>query len=243
MSETKENCPDCGHLITDHCNPTDTNIPGCLTLMSSGDYYSERRKCLCTRTYESLVGEKEKDIPCLSCEHSMSKHCERGCTECTCSEWEIYSPKSAKYEQAREKDMATELQLLVIDMGNAVVVKVEKGEVALKIGNGLWLCNTEPAKATQVFYRDFQTVREAIDGAKPVPRIERCDTTEQSYAITNVDGDGVGILYQTAYDALSKLAGKPLPIWTGGTWEDLLPLPDIGIGWELPIGVWRYKNA
>jgi len=134
------------------------------------------------------------------------------------------------------KTSATELQLLVVDMGDSCVVKVEKGEFEWTVAHTF---NVD--KSVMLSGHTFAKLKEAIDGVKPAPRIER---DFAGYVMIYRGGRQTGAtrMMEIDYDALSELAGKPLPIYEGGTWEDLLPRPEIGIGWELPIGVWRYKK-
>ena len=134
----------------------------------------------------------------------------------------------------------TELQLLVIDLGDACVVKVEKG--------GQVVINSLPLPSVAIYQEHepkvvtttFDELRKAIDGVKPVPRIERelMANTYERYYVHFYDTQYP--LPLNAYDALSQLVGKPLPIYEGGKWTDLMPKN--GVGWELPINVWRYTR-
>ena len=136
--------------------------------------------------------------------------------------------------------MENELDVLVIDLGDYCVVKVEKGEIAFKIGEILWLLYESQAK---LMYKDFNAIREAIE-QKPVPRIE-VDGNRMNYyrVVTNHVLESPLICLDT-YKALSQLAGKPLPVWEGGKWERLPktseyisdPLDDTG------VKIWRYTR-
>lgn len=254
---SKQNCPHCGHLVTDHCNPTETNIPGCLKVTQLENYYPTQTKCPCTRTYESLVGENiinywhpfegglGYETPCTRCgvrfaEHQdLPKRPETAKDEpigenadCPCFHWEWRTDAIAGHHPSCDRSSKSELQLLVIDLGDSCVVKVEKGE---------WqrdgICQYQGSVTITL---PLNRLRDELDGERPVPRIERSGTTEESYEIINVHGDGAGVIYSTAYDALSELAGKPLPIYEGGAWEDLQP--KTGIGWEMPVGIYRYTK-
>jgi hypothetical protein len=132
-------------------------------------------------------------------------------------------------------------------MGESCVVKVEKGAVGIKIGDGIWVCDSDDY-VIQVIHKPFPELRAAID-EKPVPRIELAGVKSfgrfllergDAYAATSVD--------QADYDALSELAGHPLPIWTGaGTWKELVraggSIDAMGYVEKLDIiAVWRYTR-
>lgn len=118
-----------------------------------------------------------------------------------------------------------EIQLLLIDLGDSTVVKAEKGEIGLKLGNGIWrLDAAELAYRQNVFACPFEQVRDAINGEGPVPRIEIDPTDgryDLHYAIEQIPGEASRSMKPEAYQALCELAGKPLPIWEGGKWERL----------------------
>jgi hypothetical protein len=129
------------------------------------------------------------------------------------------------------------LQLLVIDMGDACVVKVEKGDKS-------WLKYRDDHIATSAFqmvtgdlrvfrfdtelsrFRSFTDLRAAIEAEveKPLPRIERtvggCMFAYDLHLgrVQDCPEKRFGLMYDD-YDALTKLAGKPLPIYEGGTWK------------------------
>jgi hypothetical protein len=136
--------------------------------------------------------------------------------------------------------MENELDVLVIDLGDYCVVKVEKGEIAFKIGEILWLLYESQAK---LMYKDFNAIREAIE-QKPVPRIE-VDGNRMNYyrVVTNHVLESPLICLDT-YKALSQLAGKPLPVWKGGKWERL-PKTSEYIGDPLDgtgVTIWRFTR-
>mgnify|MGYP003443025188 FL=1 len=136
--------------------------------------------------------------------------------------------------------MENELQLLVIDLGDYCVVKVEKGEIAFKIGEILWLLYESQAK---LMYKDFNAIREAIE-QKPVPRIEVDRNSMNYYRVVTDHVLESPLICLDTYKALSQLAGKPLPVWEGGKWERLPktseyisdPLDDTG------VKIWRYTR-
>lgn len=136
------------------------------------------------------------------------------------------------------KNKMTELQLLVIDLGDACVVKVEKGRLEDELLNVRdYDYIIDPVGTVR---GSFDEVRKAIDGEKPVPRIER-QTDNGAYCRLILPTPLTGIsLSANEVHALSQLAGHPLPIYEGGTWTDLMPKN--GVGWELPINVWRYTR-
>jgi ribosomal protein S27AE len=126
-----------------------------------------------------------------------------------------------------------ELQFIVIDLQTHCVVKVEKGTL-LFLGT---LPNVEWQRYDNVCLYDctFTELRSAISGEKPVPRIEVCgdgywmfDGTQPGYAIA-----------ATTFNALSELAGSPLPIFEAGTWTELTGDDTDRMG--LPR-IWRYRR-
>ena len=138
--------------------------------------------------------------------------------------------------------MENELQLLVIDLGDYCVVKVEKGEIAFKIGEILWLLYESQAK---LMYKDFNAIREAIE-QKPVPRIERAESryVDGALIIQSGGGEFQHYLSPEVFDALSQLVGKPLPVWEGGKWTRLpktseyISDPLDGTG----VTIWRFTR-
>lgn len=105
-----------------------------------------------------------------------------------------------------------ELQLLLIDLGDSTVVKVEKGQW----DDGKLLCRGERSDSVKVFYEPFTVVRDAID-AKPVPRIETL-----ADRFTLIHAGGTKSFTKDEYYALCELAGHNLPIGhEGGKWERL----------------------
>ena len=176
--------------------------------------------------------------------------------DCKHENWH-YGMNSVKYCLACNQPIIgtlgdTSLSLLVIDLGDSCVVKVEKGEFhfALQFGHDL---NVE---RVGIMGAPFEKVRAHIDrvGDKPVPRIERRDTNSRVdgmpvYLIRqdkDVANDGTA-LSTSVYDALTALnGGKPLPIWSGGIWTELCRAGQPTLGpsdsLNIPVGVWRYTR-
>ena len=136
--------------------------------------------------------------------------------------------------------MENELDVLVIDLGDYCVVKVEKGEIAFKIGEILWLLYESQAK---LMYKDFNAIREAIE-QKPVPRIEVDRNSMNYYRVVTDHVLESPLICLDTYKALSQLAGKPLPVWEGGEWERLpktseyIDDPLKGTG----VAIWRFTR-
>lgn len=140
----------------------------------------------------------------------------------------------------------TSLSLLVIDLGDSCVVKVERGDLdsALQIKDHRIVQRRDSVHLVE---HPFAAVRDAIDSQDaPVPRIERRDTNSTVdgmpvYLIRqdkDVANDGTA-LSTSVYDALTAInAGKPLPIYepTEGKWTLLK-------GSEIPgIAMYRYTR-
>ena len=189
-------CPECPHTFYSHI--AYPHAGGC-------------HRCPCTRTYESLVGEQ---VAGLMVEKAVGAI--PGIT------------KPTGIEDGNTKPTAVdepELQLLILDMGDVCIVRVEQGDgkfphKTLGIGTAWALNNTYLDK------RPFTELRSAIDGEKPVPRIERRDNRESPwvYQLFDISGADKNYLTPAEYTALSELAGKPLPIYEGGKWDELIAL-------------------
>ena len=114
----------------------------------------------------------------------------------------------------------TSLSLLVIDLGDSCVVKVERGEWYVSKDSPSTYFITGEVK---VLEQPFAAVRDAIDSQdKPVPRIERADVSgNERYRV--VWNDSAYPIPVNVLDALSGVVGKPLPIYepTEGKWERL----------------------
>lgn len=205
MSETKENCPECGHSRYSHQTK-------CFqTVDVTTDYLS----CSCTRTYESFVGEKAMTPDMKITFPPMIE----GQTD-----WKVVGV-----------GVDPELQLLVIDMGDTCVVKVEKGH--WDVSTLIYPSDVWTTESVNVMRFPFSRIREAIE-QKPIPRIEYRDSDYHLvWDESEVYGDKV-IGGTGAFNALSELAGKPLPIWEGGVWEELNKTERERSG----LSVWRYTR-
>lgn len=128
------------------------------------------------------------------------------------------------------------LSLLVLDMGDCCVVKVESGQFDYPTGWPRYL----QMRGSIIVDWTFGQLRAALDGEKPVPRIEDKNGFHNEYTI--VSEHGTNRITRTAYNALSQLAGHPLPIWEGnGKWTNLID--DCSCNFQLvPFGIWRYSR-
>lgn len=167
-------------------------------------------------------------------------------------------PESAKYEQVAGMmvEKATDkipgvttfakpepsLSLLVIDLGDNVIIKTERGEIDIKLGGVTYQCRTSGLQDTSLY--SFADVRAVINGEKPVPRIERdatCFTRHFHIYFDPNDENACFPLSGDLYDALSTLAGKPLPIYNGGVWEEVGHIDD-DVYNNIDLRVWRYSR-
>lgn len=152
----------------------------------------------------------------------------------------------------------TSLSLLVIDLQTSCVVKVERGEYDIYTGHEIAPAIYDPVREGQSVtdHRPFTELRNAIDGDKPVPRIEKNLPCNKPYTgiyqlITSEDDEAkMHTLYQHEIDALSELAGKPLPIYTPteGKWERIGRQvqghgPVFDLSDDLPVKIWRYTRS
>lgn len=155
----------------------------------------------------------------------------------------VYGINGVFHVSCSKSDAPNALSLLIIDMGDCCVVKVEKGT---------WHPDGGPHEYHRNHYLlswTFTDLRAALDDA-PVPRIEASwsqngsgDIVPNGYYVYVDNNDRNEHWPQSRYDALSQLAGKPLPVWEGnGKWEELNPPPTVGISWELPFTAWRYSR-
>ena len=169
-----------------------------------------------TRTCESLVGEKGQ----------MNREA---------SAYAKYVGLDAKPTAVDEP----ELQLLVIDMGDCCVVRVEQGEIDLPPYLSSHTAHDDGVPV--VVDVPFTELRSAIDGEKPVPRIEsESGGGHELHFLGANDVPCTTYIGGNAQKALESLFGKPLPIYEGGKWEDLHP--KTGLGWEMPVGIWRFTR-
>ena len=225
MSETKENCPDCGHFRPHHFKSYYIYDRGC--------FWDD---CPCTRTYESLVGEKGDGLNC-PCQKWAGR-----------ADWiDGHHPNCDGHGKPKTHFVTglsvaePELQLLVVDCGNECYVKVEKG-VMPHTSNDM-MRDLGFYGQSSVVQCTFTKLREAIDGVKPLPRIEQHPQIEERHYL-HYFGDGNGCMPLTAqqYDDLTEInGGKPLPIYEGGTWEML-----VGEGGEIHadtgLSIWRFTR-
>lgn len=155
----------------------------------------------------------------------------------------VANPDYVQWTSTQDK-LDTSLSLLLIDLGESTVVKVERGEWYVSKDSPSTYFITGEVK---VLEQTFAAVRDAIDSQDaPVPRIERRDTNSTVdgmpvYLIRqdkDVANDGTA-LSTSVYDALTAInAGKPLPIYepTEGKWTLLK-------GSEIPgIAMYRYTR-
>lgn len=169
----------------------------------------------CTRTYESPVGEKGDKYDPIAGLPSEVMIC---------------------FEDKPEPS----LSLLIIDLGDNVIIKTERGELDVKLGGVTYQCRTTGLQMTSM--HSFADVRAAIDGEKPVPRIERNDPVGYRFIHQdNLPLDAGHIWLSQEYNALSELAGKPLPIWEGGKWTVIVNGYLAGV-WKLPVNIYRYTR-
>lgn len=136
----------------------------------------------------------------------------------------VANPDYVQWTSTQDK-LDTSLSLLLIDLGESTVVKVERGEWYVSKDSPSTYFITGEVK---VLEQTFTAVRDAIDSQdKPVPRIELSSNVaegHQTYRMYYEECDRYAlVLTRKDYDALSELAGKPLPIYepTEGKWERL----------------------
>ena len=117
----------------------------------------------------------------------------------------------------------SELSLLVIDLGDSCVVKVEKGDVSQL---DLPLDSDRIISNSWIYDGTFTDIRAAIDALAdepPVPRIERTFSKGLKLDYDLISQNEIGVLSQEDYDALSELAGKSLPVYEPrkGEWKQI----------------------
>lgn len=204
---------------------------------------------------ESTSGLEDIFIKCPDCGHSAADHNqERFGPLCTGNDFKPDATAcdcQRTYESIVNTINEPELQLLVIDLGDSCVVKVEKG-VMPRTSNNIYKDLGFFGKQS-IVHVTFDRFREAID-QKPVPRIERNDPVGYRFISGSQPADGGHIWLSQEYDALTKLAGKPLPVWEGGKWEQLIPftLSDMYSGWSpltstqidggTGVAIWRFTQ-
>jgi len=130
----------------------------------------------------------------------------------------------------RDKPDSPELSLLIVDMGDSVCVKVEKGTWFISEGEAL------PQNGIMLIDKPFAKVKEAISQA-PVPRIERVENAPYRLIANRENSEHVTRLYRHELIALNELAGHELPVWSGGTW---LEVPSLET--DMPT-IWRFTRG
>lgn len=230
MAKTKAMCEICYrcrvHSVEDQCVYLKCTCP------EQADEAAVDREYICVRCKKPIG---ERDVIEVVAPHQL-RHLNEYPGNVECVEPQADTPIPSPGDVWTIKP-DTSLQLLVIDLGDSCVVKVEKGEQ--------FIFNTLPIPSVVVHQVHgpvilnvpFATVREAID-SKPVPRIERDD---DHYCFYAADRTFIG-LNQQFFDALCEIAGHPPPIWTGGVWEQVAASEQDG-GWTgSPVGIWRYTR-
>ncbi len=183
-------------------------------------------------------------IVCADCGHDdhMHRHAHTGTNSggFVCEDWQGCSCKNTfetVIESYKKSMNEPELQLLIIDMGDCCVVKVEQG----RWDGGKLLCRGGRTDSVKVFYEPFTVLREAIE-QKPVPRIEADLTDDYRVFVSETEVQSEPICRET-YNALSQLAGKPLPVWSGGTWTEVVRAGNMVEGYpQTDFSVWRYER-
>lgn len=134
------------------------------------------------------------------------------------------------------------LTLLVIDLGDSCVVKVEslEKEFWLHLSNESdyadAVCPLTSEGQVKLFQYPFPVVRAAIDrlgGEPPVPRIQ--GNFGDGYGLI-VKDLSVSYLSEQDYEALCGIIGHPLPVYTPnrGEWEKF-SVSTAGL-----VDIWRY---
>lgn len=162
----------------------------------------------------NLVGGFARHIgECPVDNRTACKHC--GSTE--------HSTGDAVCNRFDKQQRKPSLRLLVIDLGDSCVVKVEKGKCPM-------FSFTQHCK-TLLVHQPFAQIRAKIDSG--LPRLLLKDDGRYELQFKTYQGDSHRSFKPEAYDALSQLAGKPLPIYTDG-WVQL--------GEVEGAKMWRYKK-
>jgi len=130
-------------------------------------------------------------------------------------------------------DQPTEpsVSLLVVDFGDCVSIKMERGtKEDIKLGYHVYWYD----KTFGISGVSFTELKAAIEGEKPLPRLEYdrkgdvklllfpSDTAESTNTLQIVSGD---------YDGICAIAGHDLPIYES-KWEQLA---------TEPVAVWRFR--
>lgn len=161
----------------------------------------------------------------------------------TKAEVEQMLAKSSLKERATDVVFGVEvpnLSLLVIDLGDACIIRVEQGSFSLECEPYGILYKGD----TSLARRTFTKLRAAIDGEKPTPRIEQHpQIKERHYLHYFWDGNGCMPLTAQQYDDLTEInGGVPLPIYEPtGRWEQILDSSCFDTKKGLP-NIYRYSR-
>lgn len=166
----------------------------------------------------SLSQDDAKDGIHMGCRRKWSEHHKLDDTD------RLWCPPSTENAYTLVNKAKPELQLLIIDLGDSCVVKVESGILD-------WTLTDVVRRDSLPIVTDFpfdivQANLDAMAGDKPVPRIERTrpgSVTDYDLHLSADDRRPIRSysLFRSELAALSELAGKPLPIWTPrkGEWK------------------------
>jgi len=159
----------------------------------------------------------------ITCAHCGSTKHNTGDAVCNRFDKQVpYQPSSGVFD-----DSQPSLSLIVVDLDDSCVVKVERGE--LPVISCIRL--SDIGGNTQVVDGTFSELRAAIEGDKPVPRNEQMATSYYCLKVAEDMDMKFGI---HSYDALSQIAGSPLKVWKGnGKWTQLA---------TEPVAVWRFER-
>jgi len=166
--------------------------------------------------------------------------------------WSKHQASLDQYENDKAEPQGKpelSLSLLIVDFGESCVLRIENSvypdvQRLLKGFNVKWPRRTVDPFVVEHSLADIRSAIDALEGEKPVPRIER-DDDGGCRIIMPDDNLATGtlsyFLKPQGFDALSELAGKPLPIYKAGEWMQL----QAGVGafqTDLPFTAWRYTR-
>jgi hypothetical protein len=222
-----------------------------------------------------MAGTIEVMEICGNCLHThYSRQC--GVSGCACARWVKGNSMDDKQDetylyvkcgsQTFRHDCPVALQLLIVDMGDCCVVKVEKGPLPSNKGcpiqiegvdyDDLWYGET------RIMPHAFNHVRSAIDAmdTKPVPRpyFQMIDRQLYLHAWSYS-----GPVEDYVYHAVCAFAGKDIGMYEpkgGGKWEQLYPKgsysfvvkhynadepPPLEVSEmsDVPVSIWRFTKA
>jgi hypothetical protein len=136
------------------------------------------------------------------------------------------------------------LSLLIIDLGDSCVVKVEKGDDLHLPGIAISSAGTsDRASLCDNSFPEVKAAIDAMDSEKPVPRIEVVGPTlylPTVYSLHFKNGREI-TLSSEQFEELCQLAGVTIPVYEGGKWTDLTEKPNQCFE-QLPLSVWRYTR-